>query len=167
VENAPPVCATKGDGDWMKALQCLSALACGLYLASPWSSAARGDAASMIHADIAGLRNDKGQVLCDLYSSAGAFPGKPEDANARVIAAISQGRAFCEFRNLLPGRYAISVVHDENKNGRLDRLLGMPREGVGASRDARGHLGPPKFDDAAFDYRGSTLNLSITMVYLL
>jgi uncharacterized protein (DUF2141 family) len=148
----------------MKALPCLSALTCVLYLASPCFSAA---GANLIHVDVVGLRNDNGQVLCDLYSSAEAFPGNPERANAHVVAAISQGRASCEFRNVMPGRYAVAVVHDENKNGRLDRLLGMPSEGVGASRDARGHLGPPKFDDAAFDYRGSTLNLSVMMVYLL
>jgi uncharacterized protein (DUF2141 family) len=150
----------------MKALPYSSALTCVLYLASPCFSAA-GDAVNMIHVDVAGLRNDRGQVLCDLYSSAEAFPGNPERANAHVVAAISQGRASCEFRNVMPGRYAVAVVHDENKNGRLDRLLGMPSEGVGASRDARGHFGPPKFDDAAFDYRGSTLNLSIMMMYLL
>jgi uncharacterized protein (DUF2141 family) len=150
----------------MKALPYLSALA-WLYLASPCLSAARNDAVSMIHVDIAGLRNDKGQVLCDLYSSAEAFPGKPERANAHVVAAISQRRASCEFGNIMPGRYAVAVVHDENKNGRLDRFLGMPSEGVAASRDARGHLGPPKFDDAAFDYRGSTINLSVMMMYLL
>jgi len=47
--------------------------------------------------------------------------------------------------------YAVSVFHDENYNGKLDtNLLGIPREGVGASNDARGNFRPPKFGAAAF-----------------
>ena len=146
----------------------MKVLLAGLLCMAALCFAAQGnDTSHAIHVDITGLRNDKGQVLCDLFSSAEAFPAKPERANAHVVAAISQGRASCDFRNLPPGRYAISVVHDENRNGRLDRFLGIPSEGVGTSRDARGHLGPPRFDDAAFDYAGGTLNLSVTMVYLL
>jgi uncharacterized protein (DUF2141 family) len=34
-----------------------------------------------------------------------------------------------------PGDYAISVFHDENSNGKLDRnFMGMPKEGVGIKR---------------------------------
>jgi uncharacterized protein (DUF2141 family) len=148
----------------MRALGALAGLLC---LGAPSFAAQSNEAAGMIHVDVAGLRNDKGEVLCDLFSSAEAFPGKPERAIARVVTAIKQGRASCDFRNLMPGRYAIAVVHDENGNGRLDRVLGLPSEGVGASHDARGRFGPPKFDDAAFDYRGSSLNLTVTTVYLL
>jgi len=57
-------------------------------------------------------------------------------------------------------------VHDENLHGRLDRVMGMPKEGVGASRNARGHFGPPAFDDAAFDYKGGAINLAVSVVYL-
>jgi len=129
---------------------------------------ARADGvAGTIHVDITGFRNDNGQVLCDLYSSPEAFPGSPEHADAHTVASIAQGRAACEFHNVTPGRYAIGVVHDENKNGKLDRILGMPSEGVGTSRDAGGHMGPPKFDDAAFQYQGGALNLSVKIVYLL
>jgi len=79
---------------------------------------ARADGvAGTIHVDITGFRNDNGQVLCDLYSSPEAFPGSPEHADAHTVASIAQGRAACEFHNVTPGRYAIGVVHDENKNG--------------------------------------------------
>jgi len=37
-------------------------------------------------------------------------------------------------------------VHDENSNGKMDtNFIGMPREGVGASNNAKGHMGPLKF----------------------
>jgi uncharacterized protein (DUF2141 family) len=66
-----------------------------------------------------------------------------------------------------PGTYAVSVFHDENSNGKLDRnILRMPKEGVGVSNNAAGHFGPPKFDDMAFHYQGGRLDLKITVRYL-
>jgi hypothetical protein len=44
----------------------------------------------------------------------------------------------------------------ENSNGKLDtNFVGIPREGVGASNDAKGHFGPPKFDADASRFPGS------------
>ena len=66
-----------------------------------------------------------------------------------------------------PGTYAVSTFHDENSNGKLDtNLLGIPTEGVGASNNAKGHFGPPKFDDAKFRFEGGRLDLKIAIDYL-
>ena len=122
---------------------------------------------SLIHVEISGLRNDKGQVLCFLFSSAADFPKKTDKAVAHVKSAISQGQASCEFPGIASGTYAVSVIHDENSNGRLDtNFMGIPREGVGASNNAKGHFGPPKFDAAAFRFLRGRLDLKITINYL-
>ncbi len=55
-----------------------------------------------------------------------------------------------------PGDYAVQAFHDENDNDRIDRgLFGLPKEGVGFSRDARIVFSPPKWSDAVFTH-GST-----------
>jgi uncharacterized protein (DUF2141 family) len=98
---------------------------------------------SVIYVDVLGLRNNKGQVLSALYASAEGFPKDSQKAIRRDSSAISEKKASCEFSGIEPGTYAVSVFHDENSNGKLDtNFLGIPREGVGASNDARGHLGP-------------------------
>jgi uncharacterized protein (DUF2141 family) len=123
--------------------------------------------ANTIHVEIAGLRNDKGQTVCWLFSSADDFPKKTEKALAHDNSVISNQHAVCEFSGVAPGTYAISVFHDENSNGELDNnFVGIPREGVGASNDAKGHFGPPKFDAAAFRFAGGRLDLKITINYL-
>jgi uncharacterized protein (DUF2141 family) len=123
--------------------------------------------AGTIQVEITGLRNEKGQVLCSLFSSEADFPGKIEHAVARVKSSISRGHASCEFPQVATGTYAVSVFHDENSNGRLDsNFLGIPREGIGASNNARGHMGPPKFAASAFQYVGGHMNLAITITYL-
>jgi uncharacterized protein (DUF2141 family) len=122
---------------------------------------------NVIHVDISGLRSDKGQMLCALFSSAEAFPTKADKAVARLTAKIAERQAVCDFTGVAPGTYAVSVVHDENLNGKLDRnFIGMPREGVGASNDAKGHMGPPKFRAASFEYKGGRLELKIHVNYL-
>ena len=123
--------------------------------------------ANTIRVEIGGLRNYKGQVMCAVYSSSDGFPKKSEKAIAHVNSAISGKQAACEFSGIAPGTYAVSVFHDENSSGKLDtKFMGIPREGVGASNGAKGHFGPPKFDDAAFQFLGGRLNLKIRVNYL-
>jgi uncharacterized protein (DUF2141 family) len=121
----------------------------------------------VIHVDIVGLRNNKGQVFCALYASAEGFPKDGQKAIRRDTSSVTEGKAACEFPGIERGTYAVSVFHDENSNGKLDtNFLGIPREGVGASNDARGHMGPPKFNAAQFQFPGGRLNLKITINYL-
>ena len=108
--------------------------------------------------EIGGLRNAKGVVRCSLFASPDGFPTNPERALMRTIApSIASGRAVCVFDDVKPGVYAASYLHDENNNGKMDtNFLGLPAEGYGASRDARGSMGPPKWDAAKFAHDGVT-----------
>jgi len=123
--------------------------------------------ASLIHVEITGLRNDKGQVLCEIFSSPEGFPKDRSKAVARMKTDISGGHAVCEFPGLAAGTYAVAVFHDENSNGKLDtNFIGVPREGVGASNNAIRRWGPPKFSAAAFQLSGGRLDVKITIKYL-
>ena len=142
-------------------------LAASLFVAYRGLPQAETSQTNLIHVEVGGLRNDKGQVLCALYASPDGFPKKSEKAITHINAAISDKRAVCEFSGIAPGTYAVSVFHDENSNGKLDtNFMGIPREGVGASNGARGHLGPPKFEAAAFHFSGGRKDLKITINYL-
>jgi uncharacterized protein (DUF2141 family) len=60
----------------------------------------------------------------------------------------------------------MAVVHDENMNGKLDvNWLGIPTEGYGFSRDAKGVLGAPSFPAASFRYNGQNLELTMSLQY--
>jgi uncharacterized protein (DUF2141 family) len=123
--------------------------------------------ANLIHVEIGGLRSSRGQIVCGLYSSADGFPKNGNKALARAKSPISTGYAVCNFPDVKAGTYAVSVFHDENSNAKLDtNFMGIPREGVGASNNAKGHFGPPKFEAAAFRFSGGRLELKITIIYL-
>lgn len=71
-------------------------------------------------------------------------------------------------RDLPPGQYAAQAFHDENGNTKVDRaLFGIPKEGVGFSRDARISFGPPSWASAVFAYNGSNAVIAFNMRYFL
>ena len=116
---------------------------------------------------VTGLRSAKGQVLVCLTREADHFPDCSGSKTARS-AIVPASRPHATFTDLPQGRYAISVLHDENANGRADKTLGLiPREGFGFSRDAPVRMGPPKFDQAAFAIDGADVTQSIRMRYLM
>lgn len=150
-----------------KILRVLSFVGAMLIFAAASLPQAQPSRANLIHVEIDGLRNDEGQVLCALFSSPGGFPKNSAEATAHARSGISHGHASCDFSGIAPGTYAASVFHDENSNGKLDtNFLGVPREGVGASNNARGHFGPPKFEAASFPCSGGRVDLKITINYL-
>lgn len=65
-----------------------------------------------------------------------------------------------------PGRYALLVVHDENGNGKLDTLLGVPREGFGFSRNPGIRVGPPPYGAVQFEIAGHSRQ-AVKLKYLL
>ena len=50
---------------------------------------------NIIHVEVVGLHNDKGQVICALYASRDGFPKQNEKALARVNSTIDQKQAVC------------------------------------------------------------------------
>ena len=69
---------------------------------------------NLIHVEIAGLRNNRGQVYCDLFQSAKGFPSNTKGDAASTASTITNRRAGCDFENQDPGPYAILVFHDED-----------------------------------------------------
>jgi uncharacterized protein (DUF2141 family) len=75
--------------------------------------------------------------------------------------------AHIRLAGLAPGTWALSVIHDENDNRRLDRFMGIPTEGFGFSRNPRLRMGPPRFDEARFPVAGGQLRQTVRLHYLL
>ncbi len=113
------------------------------------------------------VRNSKGRVGCALFRGPKGFPLRPEKAVKRLWCPISDHKAVCKVqRSLPPGTYAAICIHDENGNGKLDtNWIGYPTEGAVASNHARGRLGPPSFEDAAFSVGTKPLTVRMKMGY--
>ena len=98
--------------------------------------------------NIAGLNSDKGMLLVGLYNKKDHFLKKQFKADT---ANIKDKKSIVIFKNLPKGEYAVSFVHDENDNKKMDtNMFKIPKEDYGCSNNARGFMGPPKYDDAKF-----------------
>jgi uncharacterized protein (DUF2141 family) len=106
---------------------------------------------------VSGIHNDKGTLYLSLYNSDKGYPRDPKAAFRLTFARIVNGISTFRFDKLPRGTYAVACYHDENGNGKLDsNLFGVPTEGTGASNNATGFLGPPKFRDAKFSLDRNT-----------
>ncbi len=116
---------------------------------------------------ITGLKNLDGKLGVSLYNSKKGFPGKHEQAYASTLKKISSTSETALFENLPYGTYAVSVMHDENNNGKLDtNFIGIPKEGVGVSNNPKIGMGGPKFKDSVFTLDTKALELTVAMKYL-
>jgi uncharacterized protein (DUF2141 family) len=118
--------------------------------------------------NVSGLKSDKGKCLLYLYNNKKGFPTKADKAIYTSNGIILNGKSTFVLKDIADGEYAITVIHDENDNGILDtNFLGMPREGVGVSNNAKGTMGPPSYDDSKFQLNKNSFTTNITVKYLL
>ena len=117
---------------------------------------------------VVGAKSDKGQIAVALFNGEARFPGDKTKAVRTLQAVIDPQtlRAQVTLNNLPRGVYAVSIFHDENMNGRLDKnVFGIPKEGYGASNNPKKSMGPPRFADANFQLDQPEKVLEIKLVY--
>ncbi len=112
------------------------------------------------------LESNEGSVFCALHDKEKAFPSEAKKAVATSKVKPKGKKALCTFENVAPGTYAVAAYHDSNDNGELDtNWIGIPKEGTAATNDAKGRMGPPKFEDAKFVLPAKGFEQKITMSY--
>jgi uncharacterized protein (DUF2141 family) len=130
------------------------------------TGAAPIDLAQPLSMDMLGLRSVKGQVLVCVTRRPDHFPDCRDDPDRHAFTVPARGGQI-PLAMLPPGQYAIAIVHDENRNGRLDTFAGIPREGVGFSRNPVLRFGAPSFRAASFSVAGSAVEQDIRLKYFL
>ena len=87
---------------------------------------------------------------------------------ARITRIVAAGEAKqIDIADLEPGDYSLLLIHDENRNGRLDTTFGIPREGFGFSRNPAIRIGPPHYEDVHFDLPAGRSARAVKVKYLL
>lgn len=123
-------------------------------------------AQSSMKINVEGLREVKGQLMVFVFNNADDFPTKKDHAVFSKKVPVSGASMEIIFEGVSAGTYGVAVYHDENMNDKMDRSwYGMPTEGYGASNDAKGTLGPPKFDDAKLEFNESQKSVKIIIHY--
>jgi uncharacterized protein (DUF2141 family) len=99
---------------------------------------------------VSGIQSDQGEIACLLFKEEAGFPVEAERAFNRVNYPAVEGMLTCTFPDVAPGRYAVSVIHDENGNAKVDTtFLGFSKEPWGVTNNVRPARRAPRFGEAA------------------
>lgn len=115
---------------------------------------------------VTNIKGVKGNIIVGIFDSDEKFLKEPLEGR---MAKASGDSVTVVFENLKPGKYAVSVLHDANKNKDLDKnKLGIPKEGFGFSNNVIGAMGPPSFERAIIDLTPDMkdLDIDIKMKYM-
>jgi uncharacterized protein (DUF2141 family) len=120
-----------------------------------------------VRVSVTGFRNERGKVFIALWRGEKDFPGTPPAGSPTASVSIVKGLAQASFADVKPGVFAVTVFHDEDGNGKMKKsFIGIPKEGIGFSRDGRGRFGPPGWDDCKLTLDpGEIEQVKITMLY--
>jgi uncharacterized protein (DUF2141 family) len=115
--------------------------------------------ASDITVEITNLLNKNGNLSIGLYNKNDDTFSKISQYYKGINLKIHSDKEIYTFKNIPNGVYAISTIHDENENKKLDKnFLGIPTEGYGFSNNIR-----PMFRGANFEESKFVLNSDKTI----
>lgn len=111
------------------------------------------------------LRNHKGTLIFGVFNQPVGFPNvESKSVYWEVRAADAGSVTFAT--GLPPGRYAASVLHDENRSGEMDRGFGgLPLEGYGVTNNPKPKMRAATFDEATFTLPPEGKEMTISVQY--
>lgn len=103
-----------------------------------------------ITVEVTNIKEASGFIRIGLYDRKDVFMKK--SVQYHKVPVHQTGSCKINFENIPTGRYAISLYHDKNGNGKLDsNFMKIPKEPYGFSNNASGLFGPPSFEQASFE----------------
>ncbi len=127
---------------------------------------AQVEPAGKIEIRITGLRNTQGKINVNLFNKAEGFPEDPLNSFGWKTVKIVPDTVVIVFENLPYGNYAVSILHDENSNGKMEKnFFGIPKEGFAFSNNYAPKIKSPSFRDALIVLRQPNLKADLKMLY--
>jgi len=139
----------------------LPVLCCSLFVLLGQYSAAQTTKTGKLTVKVTGIRNAEGNIRIAFRT------GENMIVNSKVVEIDPKTlTAEVEFDSLPEGTYGVAVMHDENKNEKLDfDNVGMPLEGYGHSNNPAKRPGPPSFDETKFALATQGSSIEIALIY--
>jgi len=116
---------------------------------------------------LTGLRSAKGVVHVCMTGNQQRFLDCQKVPGA-VGRSLPAGQAARIHLGTVPaGTYAVLVIHDENRDGRLNMTLGIPREGFGFSNNPAMRPRAPRWDEIGVTVPPGAVTQTIRVRYVL
>jgi uncharacterized protein (DUF2141 family) len=130
-----------------------------------YTAAAPGKTLCTLRIHVTGFRNNQGKAGGTVFATADGWPENNSKAVVHGGFPISGNQAMESFQ-VPAGRYGVAVIHDENRNHKLDRnFLGIPKEGFGFANNPKVGLSTPSFQAASVDVGCPVTQIDIQLIY--
>lgn len=143
----------------------LRTLVVALGLATGAARAQSAPTTSELVVVVTAVPSTEGVLLVALYDTRRAWL-KPAQALRVQRVPPSRARLELRFADLAPGTYAVGVIHDVNRNDKLDfSFFPYPHieEAAGMSNNPTSRLGPPSFEQSSFALGPGETRLEIAL----
>ena len=128
------------------------------------TSPAASESTGNLIVNISGFPSSDGFAMVALNNSEESYKGGENEAIAKTKAKVVDQKAQVIFANLPYGSYGVSLYHDENTNGKMDKnVMGIPKEAYGFSNNAKGFFGKPDYKDVKFELNSAEMQIVINL----
>ena len=133
--------------------------------ARPPATAPDAPATARLTVTVKDLRNRKGQLVFGAFKSADGFPRVAKKSVNWQTKAVD-GKTVSFTADLPPGKYAASVLHDENNSGEMDfNIANIPAEGYGVTNNPKPAFRAATFKEATFTLPPEGKSVTISVQY--
>jgi uncharacterized protein (DUF2141 family) len=124
----------------------------------------RAEEQTILEIQVNQAKSDKGMIRVLIFSKENGFPDQPEKAFKSLSVPPKNKAALFSVTELPVGKYAVSVIHDEDGDGKLNtNAVGYPTEKFGFSNNPKIYFSAPTFDKAAFEFRSEKRRIEINL----
>jgi uncharacterized protein (DUF2141 family) len=127
-------------------------------------SPAASEATGKLVVNISGFPSSDGFAMVALHNSEESYKGGETETIAKTKTRVVDQKAQVIFTNLPYGGYGVSLYHDENANGKMDKnAMGIPKEAYGFSNNAKGFFGKPSYKNVVFQLNSAEDQITIKL----
>lgn len=109
-------------------------------------------------------KSDKGMIRVLIFSKETGFPDQPTKALKSLSLPTKNKSGILTVSDLPLGKYAVSVIHDEDNDGKLTtNAVGYPTEKFGFSNNPKVYFSPPSFEKASFELGSEPKRIQIEL----
>jgi len=121
-----------------------------------------------IELTISNIKNKEGLIRIGIFSSEYGYPDKPKYSFSLAKDTMVSGKLILFIPLIKSGSFSISVLDDENENGKMDYLFGIiPEEGFGFSNNPKVTTRKaPSFERTLFKFDKGKMQINVRMVYI-
>ena len=128
------------------------------------ASAQSSESIGKLIVDISGFPSSDGFAMVALHNSKESYKGGEDSAIAKTKTMVVSKKVQVVFTNLSYGWYGVSLYHDENSNGEMDKnAMGIPKEAYGFSNNAKGFFGKPAYKKVKFELNSTEKQIVIKL----